>query len=83
MFDLRARRRAGRFSARSEARRITSLRFDPNGLQMAVGNEEGIIRLYDLRSSRPLRVKDQMNGLPILDLKYHTPVDGSPSGVHG
>ena len=33
--------------------------------------------MYDLRSSRPLRVKVQMNGLPILDLKYHTSVDGS------
>ena len=77
-FDLRARTSCGAIqcSERGEGG-ITSLRFDPNGLQMAVGNEEGIIRLYDLRSSRPLRVKDQMNGLPILDLKYHTSVDGS------
>ena len=45
VFDLRARTSCGAIqcSERGEGG-ITSLRFDPNGLQMAVGNEEGIIR---------------------------------------
>jgi len=77
-FDLRARKSCAAIQCteRDEGG-VTSLRFDPNGLQVAVGSEEGLIRLYDLRSSRPLRVKDQMNGFPIIDLKYHTSVEGT------
>ena len=77
-FDLRARKSCAaiRVTETDDEGGVTSLRFDPNGLQMAVGSEGGYIRLYDLRSSRPLLVKDHMNGLPIVDIKYHTTVDG-------
>ena len=78
-FDLRARKSCAtmRVCDQRDEGGVTSLRFDPNGLQIAVGSEGGYIRLYDLRSSRPLRVKDHMNGFPIIDLKYHTSVDGT------
>lgn len=77
-FDLRARKSCAaiRCVDRDDEGGVTALRFDPNGLQMAVGTEGGYVRLFDLRSSRPLRVKDHMNGFPIVDLKYHTTVDG-------
>ena len=77
-FDLRARKSCAaiRCVDKDDEGGVTALRFDPNGLQMAVGTEGGYVRLFDLRSSRPLRVKDHMNGFPIVDLKYHTTVDG-------
>lgn len=28
--------------------------------------------VYDVRSSRPVRVKDHLYGCPIVDIKYHT-----------
>ena len=40
-------------------------------LQMAVGSQSGKVLLYDLRSSRPLLVKDHMYDSPILDVKWH------------
>ena len=36
-----------------------------SGLSMAVGTSTGQVLLYDLRSSKPLLVKDHMYGLPI------------------
>ena len=36
-----------------------------DGLNMAVGSSTGKVVLYDLRSSKPLLVKDHMYGLPI------------------
>jgi len=76
-FDLRQRTSCGLIQCtESDEGGVTSLRFDSNGMNIAVGSEGGIIRLYDLRSSRPVREKDQMNGFPIIDLKYHNSVDG-------
>ena len=52
---------------------ITALRFGSagNGLNMAVGTESGIIHLYDIRSSRPVLIKDHNYDLPIVDLHWH------------
>jgi len=36
-----------------------------NGLNLGVGTSTGQVLLYDLRSSKPLLVKDHMDGLPI------------------
>ena len=55
---------------------VTALKHDPTGMQIAAGDHDGIVRLYDLRSSRPLVEKDHMYGSPIVDVKYHTAVDG-------
>ena len=39
---------------------------------MAVGSHSGKVLLYDLRSSRPLLVKDHMYDSPIVDVKWHS-----------
>ncbi|XP_063376224.1 nucleolar protein 10 isoform X1 [Cydia fagiglandana] len=49
---------------------ITSIRFD-GPLRMGVGTSTGHVLLYDIRSSKPLLVKDHMNGLPIKNVQFH------------
>lgn len=44
-------------------------------LDIGVGTSTGHVILYDLRSSKPLIVKDHMNGLPIKDVVYHRDMD--------
>ena len=51
---------------------LTALRFSDSGLQCAVGTHNGLVALYDLRSSRPVIVKDHNYGAPIKDIKFHT-----------
>lgn len=53
---------------------ITSIKFD-GPLKMGVGTSTGHVLLYDLRSSKPLLVKDHMNGLPIKKLEFHESMD--------
>ena len=60
-----------RASGGANAREITALRFDPRGLQLAVGTSTGHVALYDIRRGQPLLVKDHQYGLPIVDIKYH------------
>ena len=55
---------------------LTALRYDDSGLHCAVGTSNGLVALYDLRSSRPLLVKDHMYGDKITDIKFHS-VHGS------
>ena len=57
---------------------LTALRFSDSGLQCAVGTQNGLVALYDLRSSRPSIVKDHNYGAPIKDIKFHT--SGSMAG---
>jgi ribosome biogenesis protein ENP2 len=49
---------------------ITSMKFR-DGLNMAVGTSTGHILLYDLRSNRPLLVKDHRYELPIKEIQWH------------
>ncbi len=49
------------------------MRFDDAGLHAAVGTSGGRVALFDLRSPRPLLVKDHMYGAPIVDVKFHAP----------
>lgn len=51
---------------------LTALRFDPGGLQLAVGTSNGLVGLWDLRQTRPLLVKDHMYGDAIRDIKFHS-----------
>lgn len=54
---------------------ITSLRFDESdGVTLGVGTSAGISLLFDLRSSKPMHMRDHGNGLPIRSLRMH--VDG-------
>ena len=59
---------------------LTALRFDPGGLQLAAGTSSGLVGLWDLRSRRPLLVKDHMYGDAIRDIKFHS---GGVSGGAG
>ncbi|XP_059488662.1 nucleolar protein 10 [Neocloeon triangulifer] len=49
---------------------VTALKFK-DGLHFGVGTASGQVLLYDLRSSRPLLIKDHMYGLPIKCLEFH------------
>lgn len=60
---------------------ITALEFHRSGLNIATGNSNGIVQLYDLRSPVPLLTKDQGYGYPIQTLKYLTPTARSASAV--
>ncbi|KAF1829519.1 nucleolar protein 10 [Decorospora gaudefroyi] len=73
-WDPRSRNRVGilssphdAFEGRSE---ITALKFPRSGLEMAVGDSNGLIHLYDLRSPKPLLKKDQGFGHAIQDIIY-------------
>ena len=74
-FDPRTRAAIGELNVTRANGGVTAVRFDPNGMSVAAGDGEGLIRVYDLRSSRPVLTKDHYNGFPIKDLKYHTGVD--------
>mmetsp|Transcript_13621 Transcript_13621/g.31920 ORF Transcript_13621/g.31920 Transcript_13621/m.31920 type:complete len:788 (-) Transcript_13621:944-3307(-) len=50
---------------------ITSVTHDPSGLHMAAGTSGGLVALYDVRSSKPLHVKEHKHGSPIHTLKFH------------
>jgi len=54
----------------SSHKELTSLRFGNNPLHLAVGTSSGQVLLYDIRSSRPLVIKDHMYGSPIVDIKF-------------
>ncbi|XP_047515668.1 nucleolar protein 10 [Pieris napi] len=49
---------------------ITALKFN-GALQMGVGTSSGHVLLYDIRSSKPLLVKDHMNEMPIKQVEFH------------
>ena len=46
----------------SPGEQLTALRFDDSGMHVAVGTSNGLVGLFDLRSQRPLIVKDHMYG---------------------
>jgi ribosome biogenesis protein ENP2 len=50
----------------------SSLQFDDDGLIMAAGTTSGHCMIYDLRSSKPLMVKEHQYGLPIKQIKFHS-----------
>lgn len=50
---------------------VTCLTFR-DGLTMGVGTTNGQVLLYDLRSSKPIRTKDHMYGLPMKKIQFHT-----------
>lgn len=75
-WDPRSRRNAAVLQAASQEdqmdgkQEVTALEFDHSGLGLAAGSSTGLIRLYDLRSPRPLLKKDQGYGYPIQTLLY-------------
>uniref|UniRef100_S4RD17 Nucleolar protein 10 n=1 Tax=Petromyzon marinus TaxID=7757 RepID=S4RD17_PETMA len=53
---------------------ISALKFH-GALNMAVGTSTGQVLLYDLRSARPLLVKDHRFGLPIRNIEFRDDLD--------
>ncbi|KAL6709887.1 Small ribosomal subunit biogenesis [Coniothyrium glycines] len=73
-WDSRSRNRVGilsppqdTFAGRSE---ITALTFPRSGLELAVGDSNGLVHLYDLRSPTPTLKKDQGYGFAIKNIIY-------------
>ena len=59
-----------RFSRAKLGSAVTSVRFDErDGVTMGVGTEEGHVLIYDLRSSKPMLIRDQGFGLPVHTLR--------------
>lgn len=52
------------------------MRFDDGGMQIAAGTSNGLVAIFDLRSQKPLVVKDHMYGSNIVDIKFHTDAGG-------
>lgn len=79
-FDPRQRNSLGWLDAAGAAgghgQGLTSLRFDDGGMHVGVGTSGGIVAIYDLRSQRPMAIKDHMYDSPIVDLKFHTATAG-------
>ncbi|XP_046961647.1 nucleolar protein 10 [Vanessa cardui] len=53
---------------------ISAVKFN-GALQMGVGTSSGHVLLYDIRSSKPLLVKDHMNEIPIKCIEFHKQMD--------
>lgn len=49
---------------------LTAVEFDNSGLRCAVGSSNGLVAIFDLRSPRPLTVKDHMYASPIVSLTF-------------
>lgn len=50
---------------------VTALAHDTDGLGFCAGTSSGHCLLYDLRSSKPLHIKEHQYGFPIIDIKFH------------
>ena len=72
-FDPRSRQRVGRLDCVMQSEEaegeVTSLAYR-DGLNFGVGFSNGIVMLYDLRSPKPLLIKDHMYGLPIKKMVF-------------
>ncbi|KAF2026593.1 nucleolar protein 10 [Setomelanomma holmii] len=73
-WDSRSRNRVGILSAPQDAfegrAEISALTYHRSGMELAVGNSNGIVHLYDMRSPKPLLKKDQGYGFAIKNIIY-------------
>jgi ribosome biogenesis protein ENP2 len=51
---------------------VTTVRYDPSGMHLAVGMSTGHCLLFDVRSRQPLLIKDHQYGLPIKVARFHS-----------
>ena len=51
---------------------VTSICFDYSGVHMCAGTKGGNVALYDMRSSKPLFIKEHQYGLPIHTVQFHS-----------
>jgi ribosome biogenesis protein ENP2 len=50
---------------------VTALKYDSDGLTLGIGTSNGNCILYDIRSSKPVCVKEHQYGLPVVDITFH------------
>ena len=50
---------------------VTSVAYEDSGVTLAAGTGEGCVALYDVRSSKPVHVKEHNHGLPIHTCAFH------------
>lgn len=55
-----------------EERHVTCIAYSANGMQFVAGTSSGIVRVYDVRSSRPVSERDHMNGYGIRSVCFHS-----------
>lgn len=51
---------------------ISCIAHDPSSLYIATGTAGGLVALYDIRSSKPLHIKEHKHGLPIHTVRFHS-----------
>eukprot|EP00413_Alexandrium_margalefii_P014382 CAMPEP_0204528780 /NCGR_PEP_ID=MMETSP0661-20131031/9712_1 /ASSEMBLY_ACC=CAM_ASM_000606 /TAXON_ID=109239 /ORGANISM="Alexandrium margalefi, Strain AMGDE01CS-322" /LENGTH=536 /DNA_ID=CAMNT_0051534777 /DNA_START=30 /DNA_END=1640 /DNA_ORIENTATION=- len=51
---------------------VTCCAYSKSGMQFAAGTSSGLIRVYDVRSSKALAERDHMNGFAIRSVSFHT-----------
>jgi len=54
-----------------ESLQVTHCAYSSSGMFFAAGTSEGVVRVYDVRSSLPLAERDHMNGYEITSLCFH------------
>ncbi|AFZ81108.1 hypothetical protein BEWA_005160 [Theileria equi strain WA] len=65
-WDLRSQKSASKFSCSNNLDdSVTSCEYSSNGLKVAVGTEYGMLKLYDIRNSKPIWEKENINGTAI------------------
>lgn len=69
-WDPRSRTNVGQLSMNGDKAAISSLSFRQNGMDFALGNSEGQIMLFDLRSPEPVLSKDQGYGFAVHKIMY-------------
>ena len=64
---------------------LTALRFDGGGFLLAAGSQTGLVSVFDLRSSRPLVVKDHLSDKRVtyVDFRKPTRAGGGKGGGGG
>mmetsp|Transcript_63455 Transcript_63455/g.138188 ORF Transcript_63455/g.138188 Transcript_63455/m.138188 type:complete len:530 (+) Transcript_63455:142-1731(+) len=51
---------------------VTCCAYSPSGMQFAAGTAAGIVRVYDVRSSKPVAERDHMNGYAMRSVTFHS-----------
>ncbi|KAI0155196.1 WD40 repeat-like protein [Xylariaceae sp. FL1272] len=69
-WDSRSRSRIAILGAQEGE--ITALDFSDSGLSLCTGSSTGVVKLFDMRSPRPLLQKDHGSGFPIKNLTHMT-----------
>ena len=73
-FDPRSRGMIGALRVDDD---VSAVRFSGNGMQLACGTAGGIVKVFDLRSSRPVIEKDHMYDSRIVSIDFHSAAAGA------